>query len=170
MAQDRLTKTTHYVIARSQPDKLGAIKLNKVLWFADLIAYRRTGKTITGSDTYIKRQFGPVPDGIVSTINKLERDQKIIVRNVETPVGTRREFLWIEKPDVKAFSPDEIDVLHGVIDWICNDESAKSISAQTHDALWDEVEIGGHMSVKAGSIVPGEISPEAIAWANTALA
>src|SRR5262245_46802633 len=133
MAQDRLTMTTHYVIARSQPDKLGAVKLNKVLWFADLIAYRRTGKTITGNETYVKRQFGPVPDGIVPTLRKLEREQKIVVRNVETPVGPRREFLWIEKPDVKAFGPEEIDVLHEVIDWICNDESAKSISAKTHD-------------------------------------
>ena len=170
MAQDRLTTTTHYVIARSQPDKLGAIKLNKVLWFADLIAYRTRGKTITGSETYIKRQFGPVPDGIVPTISKLERDGKIIVRNVETPVGPRREFLWIQKPDVKSFEPEEIDVLHDVIDWICNDESAKSISAKTHDALWDETEIGGHMSVKAGAVVPNEISPEAIEWAKAQFA
>ena len=170
MAQDRLSATAHYIIARSQPDKLGAIKLNKVLWFADLIAYRRTGKTITGSDKYVKRQFGPVPDGIVPTINRLERDKKIIVRHVETPVGPRREFLWIEQPDIKAFEPDEIDVLHDVIDWICNDESAKSISAKTHDALWEETEIGDHMSVKAGAVMPSEISPEAVAWAKAQFA
>lgn len=166
MAQDRLMTTTHYVIARSQPDKLGAIKLNKVLWFADLLNYRRCGKTITGSDTYIKRQFGPVPDGIVPTIARLEKSRKIVVRHVETPVGPRREFLWIEKPDVKAFDADEIDVLQEVIDWICNEESAKSISEKTHDALWDETEIGSPMSVRAAAVMPNEISPEAIAWAN----
>ena len=82
----------------------------------------------------------------------------------------RREFLWIQKPDVKSFEPEEIDVLHDVIDWICNDESAKSISAKTHDALWDETEIGGHMSVKAGAVVPNEISPEAIEWAKAQFA
>jgi hypothetical protein len=170
MTAERLTTTTHYVIARSQPDKLGAIKLNKVLWYADLIAYRRTGKTITGSETYIKRQFGPVPDGIVPTIAKLEREQKILVRNVETPVGPRREFLWLKKPDVQSFSAEEIDVLTEVIEWICNDESAKSISEKTHDALWEETEIGGYMSVMAGAIVPAEITPEAIAWAKQAFA
>ena len=170
MTTDRLSTTTLYVIARSQPDKLGAVKLNKVLWYADLTAYRRTGKTITGSNTYIKRQYGPVPDGIVPTINCLERDKKIIVRTVETPSGPRREFLWLEKPDVQSFSADEIDVLNEVMDWICNDESAKSISEKTHDALWEETEIGGRMSVKAGAVVPAEISPEAIAWAKDAFA
>jgi hypothetical protein len=167
MASDRLTDTAHYVIARSQPDKLGAIKLNKVLWYADLIAYRRTGKTITGSETYIKRQFGPVPDGILATLRRLEGEQKILVRTSETPIGQRREFLWLKKPDVKAFSAGEIDVINEVMDWICNGESAKSISEKTHDALWEETEIGGPMSVKAGAVVPAEISPEAIAWAES---
>jgi Protein of unknown function (DUF4065) len=168
MTTDRLSTTTLYVIARSQPDKLGAVKLNKVLWYADLLAYRRTGKTITGSETYIKRQFGPVPDGIVPTLTRLEHDRKILIRTVDTPTGDRREFLWLEKPDVKSFSPEEIDVLNEVMDWICNDESAKSISAKTHDALWEETEIGGHISVKAGAVIPAEISPEAITWAKSA--
>jgi len=168
MTQDRLSTTTLYVIARSQPDKLGAVKLNKVLWYADLIAYRRTGKTITGSETYIKRQFGPVPDGIVSALKQLEREHRILIRNVDTPSGERREFLWLEQPDVKSFSPQEIDVLNEVMDWICNDESAKSISEKTHDALWEETEIGARISVRAGAIVPAEVSPEAITWAKSA--
>jgi antitoxin SocA-like protein len=170
MTNDRLTPTTHYVIARSPPDKLGAVKLNKVLWYADLTAYRRTGRTITGSETYIKRQYGPVPDGIIPTISRLENEQKIFVRTIETPAGPRREFLWLKQPDVKSFSSDEIDVLNEVMDWICNDESAKSISEKTHDILWEETEIGGRMSVKAGAIVPAEITPEAIAWAEGAFA
>jgi hypothetical protein len=43
--QDRLLWATHYVIARCDPAKLGATKLNKVLWFADVIYYRRHGRT-----------------------------------------------------------------------------------------------------------------------------
>jgi hypothetical protein len=33
----RLVCVTHYVIKRCDPAKLGATKLNKVLWFADVI-------------------------------------------------------------------------------------------------------------------------------------
>ena len=58
--QDRLLCVTHYVIKRCDPAKLGATKLNKVLWFADVIYYRRHGRTITASDNYVKQQFGPV--------------------------------------------------------------------------------------------------------------
>lgn len=165
---DRLAGTAHYVIARSQPEKLGAIKLNKVLWYADLIFYRRHGRTITGAETYVKRQYGPVPDRIVPTIAALEQAGKIFTRNTETPVGIRREFLWMQKPDLGQFGPEEIDVLNEVMEWICDGESAKSISEKTHDALWDETEIGGHIPVGAGAIQAAEITPQAVDWARGA--
>jgi hypothetical protein len=166
--RNRLAETAHYVIARSQPDRLGAVKLNKVLWYADVIFYRRHGRTITGADTYIKRQLGPVPRDIVQTLKMLEHEGKIFMRKSETPTGTRHEYLWLKKPEVQVFEPEEIDVLHEVIDWICVEETALSISRKTHDALWDETEIGGEMLVCAGAIEPAEISPEAVKWAKGA--
>ncbi len=46
---DHKTKTViHYVISHTEPEKLGAVKLNKVMWRADVEHYRRYGKTITG--------------------------------------------------------------------------------------------------------------------------
>jgi hypothetical protein len=42
---DRVTSVAHYVIARCAPEKLGATKLNKVLWFADVKFYRHHGRT-----------------------------------------------------------------------------------------------------------------------------
>ena len=84
-AADRLATAAHYVIARSPPEKLEAVKLNKVLWYSDLLNYRRTGKTITGAQSYIKRQFGPVPENIMPTLSQLEREQKIFSRTTETP-------------------------------------------------------------------------------------
>ena len=166
----RLATIVHYVIARSDPEKLGATKLNKVLWYADIVFYRRHGKTLTGEDTYIKRQFGPVPSAITPTLETLRRDGKILERTVETPAGNRRQFLWLEQPDLATLNSEEIDVIHEVMDWICNNESAKSISDKTHDALWQETEIGAPMSVRAASIVSAEISPEAIEWAKKAFA
>ena len=38
----------------------GSVKLNKILYFADFMAYRVLGKPITGA-TYFKLQEGPAP-------------------------------------------------------------------------------------------------------------
>lgn len=169
MADTRLAKVAHYVIAHCAPEKLGATKLNKVLWYSDVLFYRQHGRTITGEETYEKRQFGPVPKGINGTLRALEMKGSIKERRTPTPAGVRREFVWLQTADVEEFSGEEIDVLRDVMEAICDGHSAASISELTHDALWDETELGQPMSVKAGAVIPGEITPEALAWANEAL-
>ncbi len=168
--QDRLSSVTHYIIARCDPAKLGATKLNKILWFADVSYYRRHGRTITGADNYMKQQFGPVQRNMLGVLDKLKQEGKIAERPTETPVGFRREYVWLEEPDLTQFKADEVDLLNEVMDWICNGESAKSISDKSHDALWDETEIGAPMSVPAGAVFPGEITAEAVEWAKSAFA
>jgi hypothetical protein len=164
----RLAEVAHYVIAHCPPDKLGATKLNKVLWYADVLFYREHGRTITGADTYEKRQFGPVPFGIYPTLRALEQAGAIKVRMTPTPAGARREFVWLTPPPVDKFTVEEIETLRDIMAAICDGHSAASISDLTHDALWDETEIGQPMSVKAGSIFPAEITPEAMNWAKEA--
>jgi hypothetical protein len=169
MAQDeRLARVAHYVIAHCPPEKLGATKLNKVLWYSDVLFYRASGRSITGGEAYEKRQFGPVPKNINGVLRALRAEGKIQERSSPTPAGSRREFLWVQHPDLDGFEPEEIDTLRDVMAWICDGESAVSISEKTHDALWDETEIGLDISVRAGAIFPAEITPEAIQWAKGA--
>ncbi len=168
--EDRLPSVTHYVIARCDPAKLGATKLNKVLWFADVIYYRRHGRTITGVDNYVKQQFGPVQRNMLGVLEKLKKEGKIAERPSDTPVGIRREYVWLEEPTLAPFAGDEVDLLNEVMDWICNGESAKSISDKSHDVLWEETEIGAAMPVAAGAVVPAEITAEAVEWAKSAFA
>lgn len=170
MANDnaRLNQVVHYVIAHCTPEKLGATKLNKVLWYADVIFYRVHGRSITGQEAYEKRQFGPVPKNINGILRSLQMAGKIRERNSPTPAGARREFVWLEPPAVESFSAEEIDTLRDVMQLVCDGHSAASISELTHDALWDETEIGQDMPVKAGAVIPGEVTPEAIQWAKGA--
>lgn len=168
---DRTQQVAHYVIARADPNKLGAVKLNKVMWFADLEAYRRFGKTITGQLSYEKRQLGPVPNNIVRSIRTLEQDDKIRTRDVPTFNGAvRREFVWLEKPEVGVFSADEVDILNEAIQWVCNNHTAQSISDLSHDALWAQAELGEQIPVGAATIVPDDLDGDDIAWALKALA
>ena len=57
-----------------------------------------------------------------------------------------------------------------IADMICRKHTAVSISEITHDALWDETEIGADMPIGAAAIIPGEVTPEDMAWATKAFA
>jgi hypothetical protein len=136
------------------------------MWVADLRAYRELGATITGQLSYRKLQNGPVPNGIVANLDALIAEKKIVRRDVDTPVGTRHEYLWLTEPNVTVFSAREIDILNRAIDWVCEAHTAASISSLTHDALWEETVMGGQISVAAASIETKSASPRQLEWAR----
>jgi Protein of unknown function (DUF4065) len=96
MPTNRLATLAHYVIWRCDPADLGAVKLYKILWFADLECYRRTGRTITGASTYVKRQFGPVPKGIMQALKTLEHEGRIATSS-ENYYGRPKTMFWLSR-------------------------------------------------------------------------
>lgn len=167
-AYERLTKMVHFVIQHTPPEKLGATKLNKVLWFADLMYYRLHGRTISGENSYRKLQYGPVPNDMVGILADLKQRQLIAEREAQTPVGSRREFVWLAAADTTGFDPAEIDTLRDVIEW-ASKMSAKEISDLTHDALWDESDDGAQIPVAAAAVTPGTVGDADIRWAERIL-
>ena len=119
MSTNRLAALAHYVIWRCDPADLGAVKLYKILWFADLEHYRRTGRTITGSTAYIKRQYGPVPRGVMSALETLEHEGKIATSSENYYGRPKTMFLARSRPDLQAFDADEIAVVDMIADLIC---------------------------------------------------
>ncbi|HMN82121.1 MAG TPA: Panacea domain-containing protein [Burkholderiaceae bacterium] len=162
---DRLKPMIHFVVQHARPDLLGATKLNKVLWFADVMHYRQHGRTISWRTHYTKNTFGPVPPGSLAALAELKRESQIVERSVATPAGPRREFVWLHPADLSVFAQTEIEVLHEVIAW-ASTITAKEISDLTYDALWEETEMGRPMSVAAASVTPCEPDEEDIAWAE----
>ena len=53
----------HIIEESSNPDMLGAIRLNKALWFSDIVSYLDCGESITG-EIYVKNHYGPTPKNI----------------------------------------------------------------------------------------------------------
>ena len=132
----------HYVCWKCQdPTKLGATKLNKVLWFADVESFVAAGQPLTGAK-YVKQQFGPVPAPILPTLRALEHEAKIAIREVEYFGRPKREFFALEKPDLTMFTADEISLVDQIIEIICDHHTAGSISEATHDAIWQIAAIG----------------------------
>jgi Protein of unknown function (DUF4065) len=169
MIMDRTKHVAHYIIARAKPEHLGATKLNKVMWFADLISHKVTGKTITGQTSYRKLQYGPVPNEMVSVLRSLMDDGAIVKREVPTPLGSRHEYVWIKEPELDLFSAQEIDIINQMIDWVCNDHTASSISEFTHGPLWEETLMGDQIDIGAASVSIVPTTGKHLEWALSAI-
>ncbi len=156
----------HYIISRCKnPADLGAIKLNKILWYADTLSYRATGAPISG-EAYVKRQHGPVPKGIVKTLKELKSEKKITVAEPSSQFQPR-EFVSIKKPDLSKINESEQEIINVVIDKIINNHTATSISDLSHDAIWEAAEIGEEIpifTVFAAKAAP--VTTEDMSWAN----
>ncbi|GGY95625.1 Panacea domain-containing protein [Novosphingobium colocasiae] len=168
MPHEKLKEALHYVIENC-PDasRLGAIRLNKILWFADCHAFRENGVSITG-DTYLKRKFGPVPKHVLAALRDLEGEGKVVVR--EVPYSTRktyREFISRTNPDTHGLSEADRDLLKGYAEVICERFTAAAISDASHDQVWEAADEGEEIPLYAiFASQAGAITDDVRAWAN----
>lgn len=78
-----------YVASRTGDDEMcGDMKLNKILYFADVTAFRRTGQPITGA-TYQHEKRGPIARALLKARRDLEGQRR--VRTCEREYGGYRQ-------------------------------------------------------------------------------
>lgn len=157
--RNKLSELVLYVAGRCERHEFfGTIKLNKILFYADMNAYKRTGATITGAD-YRKNLFGPEPVGIEPMIEQMRQNRDLEV--VERPMPdltTQERVLQLRTPDLSLFSAEEIATVNDVIDWV-RSMSANAISDLTHDLpAWKAARMGEIMPPKA-LLVPSRPLP-----------
>jgi Antitoxin SocA-like, Panacea domain len=172
MYWEKFKALVHYVCdkAGDDPSVLGAIKLNKVLWYSESINYLISGQPITG-ETFVKRQFGPVPKHILQAVDELVHEHKIARGRVDHFGHMKNEYIPIEEADRSLFSADEISLIDEAFEHVCLNHTAKSISDETHGIIWQLAELGEIMplnTVFANSV--GEVDENDVEWANQKLA
>jgi len=166
---DKLAQLMHYIIWKcTDPTMLGAIKLNKILWYSDMFTYMETGRSITGI-TYIKRQFGPVPnsENFIKARGRLQNEGKIAVTEGMYYGKPQRQFVALKRPDISMFSPEEISIIDIIVEEVCQKHTASSISNFSHDIIWESADIGEEIPFCAAFAARfGEINEEDIQWAK----
>jgi len=123
-----------------QEDRLGAVKLNKILYYSDMLHFAQTGKSITGA-TYVKRQRGPVPKEVVEAINNLKRANRLETREVSIFDKTRREFDALDEPRLSIFDHSELKLINDMIGAVCG-FNAREISDISHTVVWHVADMG----------------------------
>jgi hypothetical protein len=163
---DKFKNLVHYVCSISpNPKVLGATKLNKILWYSELNSFLSLGKPITGAK-FVKRQFGPVAKATLPVLENLRSEGAIIIVDTEHFGKPKKEYISLRKPDLSAFSPEEISIITQVTEIICQKHTASSISAATHDDIWEMAEIGEEIPLSTVFAVRGEVTEDDVAWAD----
>lgn len=157
--RERTGALAHFIISNTNPAELGKTKLFKTMWRADVLHYRRYGETISGLAAYMRMQNGPVPGNIYRALDDLKARGKILERSVAVGDFVRHEFIPVEQADPDEFSSREIQTVFRAIEAV-RPLSAAQASDMAHDILWQALENGEDMAIRAAAVIPGDVTPE----------
>lgn len=165
--RNKLKTLVHYVCCKAEiTELLGAVKLNKILFYIDFLAFKYNGEPVTG-EIYIKRQFGPVPSHILHILAELEKEHALVIRDAPYYIYTKKEYLCLSKPDISLFTAEEIWMIDSLIDYILKNHTARSMSEISHDDIWEMAAIGEEIPYEAiFASSSGEIDETDIEWAT----
>ncbi len=120
-----------YIARKSACDpNFGATKLNKILFYADFLAYRQHGTSITGQP-YFKLPNGPAPRTLKPMIQQMESSGVCTELEVNYFGRTQRRIVARREPDFALFSPAEIALVDEVIQLLW-DNNAREVSELSH--------------------------------------
>lgn len=129
----KLRELIVYIAQRCADDPtFGSVKLNKILYYADIAAYRQFREPITGA-TYRKLSEGPAPKEVLgarSTLidsGRLKLEERVYFGHVQKrPVATRNAGV-----DRSLFSTGELTIVNEVIEFFWG-KSAREVSDYSH--------------------------------------
>lgn len=144
-----------------QPEDLGAVKLNKVLYYVDMLNYAHHRAVVTGA-TYRKRPNGPASDQLLFTLRDLAGAGDIEIRNVEFHGYWKKEYIAKVDEPAGVLNASELSLLDDVIEFVCRHNSARSISEYSHTLPWEMADMGGEIPYRSAMLLfPMQPSPEA---------
>jgi hypothetical protein len=131
-----------YICRRSEGDAaFGAVKLNKLLFYADFLAYRQLGDAITWQP-YQRLENGPAPKRMVPTLKKMETRGDLASAEVNYYGHKQKRSMALREPDLSRFSGEEVALIDSLIESFWG-KSAKAMSEMSHAFIgWSQANDG----------------------------
>ncbi len=161
----------HYICWATQdnPARLGATKLNKVLWSAETHHYMASGGGLLTGARYIKEKRGPVAAAMLPIIEELIEEGKIEPKRVKVIDHFRTEYITKEEPDIQSISQSDIREVSDAIKEVCQ-MTAKAASLATHTEPWNLAELGEDLPLFTSFALPAKVTEDDLAWADEKIA
>ena len=143
------------------PTDLGAVKFHKVLYYLDMLHYAHQRAVVTGA-TYRKRPNGPASDQLLFTLRDMARTGDIQINEVNYHGYFKKEYVALVEEPTGVLNETEVGILDDVIDFVCRQNTARSISEFSHSLPWEMAEMGGEIPYHSAMLLfPMQPSPEA---------
>lgn len=173
MSIEKLKEAIHYICSKSDPKKLGYIKLNKIILLADKFHYLKFGQSITGC-SFVKKDFGPVPKQGLDAIHSLKDEGKISAKLLNQSMSmlpySQWEYISLIDCEGNSLTSSEKELIDFFISDICENHTASSISEYTHDSVWETAKQNEEIPLNAYLTRPGSISSQDKLWAQAIIA
>ena len=154
-----------YICAVVDPQRLGAVKLNKVLYFADMIWFAMTGYPMTGA-VYRKRPNGPTTDAVLWALKELRQSGSIQIDEANYYGYRKKVYIANVSPDKSQFSDTELSLVDDIIQFVCYNNTAKTISEFSHNRAWEMAGFGDEIEYHtAFALFPVVVSEDTVEWA-----
>lgn len=121
-----------HVCKRCEGDAtFGAVKLNKILFYADFLAYFRTGESITG-ERYFALEEGPAPRRLFPLREQMRLTGKLEIQKVLYHGRTQLKPVAKVQPEPDALSPKDLELANEVIKAL-RGVTGKAVSNASHE-------------------------------------
>ena len=139
--QEKFAELIIYFSYHSKEDpKFGAVKLNKLLYYADFNAYRLLGHSITGAD-YQKLNEGPAPRQMLPVRRMMIDSQDIAIEFRPYFNSVQQRIIPSRKPR-KVFLDEELAIINETMAALW-DMSGRQVSDLSHSEIgWQVTEVG----------------------------
>jgi uncharacterized phage-associated protein len=115
-SDEKLRELILYIAHKSKDDpRCGAVKLNKLLYYADFTAYRLLGRSITGAE-YQHLQEGPAPRRGLPAQERLKRDGAIEKVYKPSVVGEPMHVIVPKRKPYSIFSKQEKEIVNRIVE------------------------------------------------------
>jgi len=164
--REKFNDLVHLVCSKCDETRLGAVKLHKVLYYVDMIRYAAEGRPVSGA-TYRKRPFGPTADYLLTALDELQNLKKLHVYEQDYFGYNKKCFKSLEEPNTARFDATELALVEETVDFVCNNNTARSISEFSHNLAWERTDAGEEIPYyTAIELFPEEISEDTLDWAK----
>lgn len=120
-----------FIAERSEKDpRFGAIKLNKLLFYCDFLAYVKLGRPITGQEYFALKQ-GPAPKYGTRIREQMAAAREIATQQKETTSGIQIRTVALRKANVKVFDSQEVALITDVLQTY-RASSGSELTEKTH--------------------------------------
>ncbi len=128
----KLRELVLHIAQESEGDSFfGVVKLNKLLFNIDFVAYRRTGKSVT-EQPYQALEQGPAPKRMFPILKDMQRHGHLALREEPFFGYTQKRPIALREAELSMFSSDEIVLIDRTIKRFWK-MSATQISENSHE-------------------------------------